>query len=160
MSDPRKTPGEMLEHDHRSIDEHFDRFAAGLADGQHDAGAFRDGAQALRHHIWVEEEHHFPPLRAAGLLGPILVMLKEHGQIWDLLDELDSALDQGAPNDQVAQTYRALGEVLEAHNLKEERILYPAGDEVLDEEAAGIVLAAFTGGSAPQGWRPEMATRG
>lgn len=154
-----RTTGTTLEHDHRVIDEHLERFAASLTEGEVEAAALRAGAAALRHHIWVEEEHHFPPLRAAGLLGPVLVMLKEHGQIWDLLDRLVDELTTGRQPAQLLATFGALREVLEAHNVKEERILYPAGDAQLDDEAARRVLEAFSSGQAPEGWTAQMAQR-
>lgn len=159
MSAPHPSVGAALEQDHRRIDEQFEAFARSLTEGTVDAAAFTAGSAALRHHIYVEEEHHFPALRAAGLLGPILVMLREHGQIWDLLDAVESGLREGAPAGELADTWHRLEQVLAEHNLKEERILYPAGDQELSDEAAEKVLVTLSSAVTPTGWVCEMAGR-
>jgi iron-sulfur cluster repair protein YtfE (RIC family) len=160
MSEPHPAVGAVLEQDHQRIDGHLDAFARSLDDGAADDAAFMAGSAALRHHIYVEEAHHFPALRAAGLLGPILVMLREHGEIWDLLDQLERGLGAGAPASDLAGTWQRLERVLAEHNAKEERILYPAGDQALTEAVAAEVLAALASGSTPPGWICEMAHRG
>ena len=152
------TAGQVLEHDHHRIDERFDVFAASLSGGTPDAAAFTGGATALRHHIHVEETLHFPVLREAGLLAPVLVMLREHGEIWDLLDTIDEALVR-ADLTTVRATWPRLAHLLEQHNAKEERILYPAGDQTLSEETAHAVTTALASGSTPPGWTCEMAGR-
>ncbi len=157
MSDP--TIGQVLEQDHHTIDAQLAAFADALAQGRVDADSLAAGSNALRHHIWVEEELHFPPLRAAGLMGPVLVMLREHGQIWDLLDRADSQVAGGAPVVELQQTWHALADVLTAHNSKEEQILYPSGDEILDEQTAQSVRTALQAGVTPPGWVCEMAGR-
>jgi len=157
MSDP--TIGQVLEQDHHTIDAQLAAFADALAQGRVDADSLAAGSNALRHHIWVEEELHFPPLRAAGLMGPVLVMLREHGQIWDLLDRADSQVAGGAPVVELQQTWHALADVLTAHNSKEEQILYPSGDEILDEQTAQSVRTALQAGVTPAGWVCEMAGR-
>lgn len=152
------TAGVALEHDHRVIDAEFERFAAAFADGQVVADAFRGGARGLRHHIYVEEELHFPPLRAAGLFGPILVMLREHGEIWDLLDVIEAQLASGVEAAQLQDATRRLMDALDQHNLKEERILYPAGDAQLPDDIAVQIRAALASGDTPPGWTCHMAT--
>ena len=42
--------------------------------------------ESLRRHIFLEEQLLFPPLREAGMIAPVLVMLREHGEIWQSLD--------------------------------------------------------------------------
>lgn len=158
MSEPSPAVGAVLEQDHQRIDGHFDAFARSLDGGGADAAAFTAGSAALRHHIYVEEEHHFPALRAAGLLGPILVMLREHGEIWDLLDELETGVDTGVPAPDLTEAWQRLARLLGDHNAKEERIVYPAGDQALSDEGAQEVLAALSG-STPPGWVCEMAGR-
>lgn len=153
------TVGSLLEEDHHRIDAQFRAFADSLASGPVDTAAFTAGSTALRHHIWVEEELHFPPLREAGLVGPILVMLSEHGRIWDLLDALEAGLQDGRPGAELGETWRQLEQVLTDHNLKEERIVYPNGDQVLPAETAEEVLTALASGEAPPGWVCEMAGR-
>ena len=151
-----QTAGQVLEHDHHRIDERFVEFARSLDDGVPDVRAFEEGATALRHHIYVEEELHFPVLREAGLLAPVLVMLREHGAIWDLLDTIAEALG-GGEVDAVRNSWPPLEQALSQHNMKEERILYPAGDQALPRDAAESVIGVLNSGSTPAGWVCEMA---
>ena len=120
--------------------------------------AFDDATIALRHHIYIEEVHHFPVVRAAGLMGPILVMLREHGEIWDLLDGIAAALDASRV-DEARTLWPQLADVLEQHNMKEERIVYPAGDEALPPEVAAAITDELASGRTPAGWACEMAGR-
>lgn len=154
-----ETAGQVLEDDHHRIDERFADFARSLAGATPDTAAFTEAADALRHHIFVEETLHFPPLRDAGLLAPVLVMLREHGEIWDLLDSLSDAL--AASDIPTARaTWPHLAQVLEQHNMKEERILYPAGDQSLPADVTARVTEALRTGATPPDWTCEMASRG
>lgn len=152
------TAGQRLEHDHHRIDEGFARFAESLSGPAVDREAFDGAALALRHHIYIEEVHHFPVVRASGLMGPILVMLREHGEIWDLLDKVAAALDRGDDAEAKA-VWPQLADVLEQHNLKEEKIVYPAGDEKLPPEVAATIADELESGTTPDGWICEMAGR-
>ena len=102
----------------------------------------------------------FPPLRAAGLLGPLLVMLREHGQIWDLLDRLEAQVSDHDDPAAMHQTYGLLESILGEHNAKEEVIVYPAGDERLTGDVVASIRTALTTGEPPPGWTCEMAGRG
>lgn len=150
-----QTIGAVLEADHHLIDTHFAAFAASLTTGEPSARDLAAAAEGLRHHIWVEEEFHFPPLRAAGQIGPIMVMLLEHGKLWDLLDAMEAGVAAGEP---VAEYWAELEPLLEAHNMKEERILYSSGDELLDASTADAVRRAMSE-PMPQGWVCSMAGR-
>lgn len=66
------TAGEALEADHRAIDDHFAGFASAAANGTLERDHLAEAVRALRLHIWVEEDLFFPPLRAAGVVGPVL----------------------------------------------------------------------------------------
>ena len=166
MTDPTagQTIGQALEHDHHVIDEHFGAFARSLDAASSgttplDSAALATGVRALRHHIYVEETLHFPPLRAGGLMGPIMVMLREHGELWDLLDLLVAQVDGGTSVAEATQTWLQVATLLEAHNMKEEQIVYPSGDEILDAETADDVRSALASGATPEGWVCQMATR-
>src|SRR5215472_14631906 len=76
-----------LEHEHHEIDEGIAAFTAAPGDRQPLAHAIR----ALRRHIYLEEEFLFPMLYQAqpGVAAPVFVMLREHGQIWTLMDSLE-----------------------------------------------------------------------
>jgi iron-sulfur cluster repair protein YtfE (RIC family) len=146
-----------LEREHREIDAGIEAFTAGLAAGAPDPAPLRGAMAALRRHIYLEEELLFPPLRDAGMVAPIFVMLREHGQIWRTLDELDARLSERPEADGVLDSCTELLAQLEAHNAKEEPIIYPQADASLTGAAADG-LAEFLGtGRMPDGWVATMA---
>ena len=53
----------------------------------------------LRRHIYLEEEFLFPPLRAAGMMAPLFVMVRQHGELWDAMRALDALLAVDADAD-------------------------------------------------------------
>lgn len=148
--------GQVLQRDHEAIDEHFESFGRSLAAGPVDVAALEAGVRALRHHIWVEETLHFPPLREGALMGPLLVMVREHGEIWDLMDRLEREVAAGADPE---PTWEALMTTLGAHNTKEELIVYPSGDQILTQEAADDVRHALLSEETPKGWVCQLAGR-
>ncbi len=149
---------EILEEEHHRIDGRLAAFVAGLDEGEVRAADFHACATELRRHIHVEEVHVFPPLRAAGMLAPVLVMLREHGLIWDTLEQIDRILASETPEaGALRRECERMPQQLEAHNMKEERILYPAADQALDADALASVHAALDE-EMPPGWRCEMAS--
>ena len=137
-----------LEAEHQEIDAGIAAFAAAPGDLRPLGRAIG----ALRRHIYLEEEFLFPMLRDAepALTAPVLVMLREHAQIWDCLD----ALDQTAAADPEAAraSLRPLTVQLLHHNLKEEKILYPRADVLLPAAAATRLRAFLDTGQLPDGW--------
>jgi len=144
-----------LEAEHRSIDALLEQFVSGL-DQEVRPELFRDSSRELRQHIYVEEAHLFPPLRAAGIVPPVLVMLREHGQIWTVLDEIDAQLDEPDPAE-LRRLCEMLTGMLGSHNDKEEAILYRAAVEVLDPVVQEQISNAMVDDTLPDGWRCEMA---
>lgn len=146
------TPSAALEHEHHAIDDAVEAFAnadpAELTDERRTE--LLQAITLLRHHIYLEEVYLFPPLRAAGLVGPVMVMEHEHGQMWPVLDELESLLADGI-SDGAGLLCRGLLAQLASHNMKEERILYPQIDELLP--AMGTDLPdLLAGAEAPGNW--------
>ena len=84
-----------LEREHQEIDAGLGAFVDGLDNGELLGAEFNRAADALRRHIYLEEEFLFPPLRAAGMLPPVLVMLREHGAIWRTLQGLELEVGPG-----------------------------------------------------------------
>lgn len=107
----------------------------------------------LRRHIYAEEEIVFPPLRDAGLVGPILVMLREHAEMWQLLDQLDTLIAAGTADGEVRETCARLLDLLQRHNPKEETILYPQADELLGPIAAAGLRRFLAAGDVPIDWQ-------
>ena len=152
--DDQFKPSEALEREHREIDEGLTSFGAGLAAGEWRREAFEPAARGLRRHIYLEEEFLFPELRAAGLLPPVIVMVREHGEIWHALDAIEAAAesdDLDAARRVCATMLATLGE----HNVKEEQILYPASDELIGPEGAEHLRGQIETSTLPVGWQCE-----
>jgi hemerythrin-like domain-containing protein len=141
----------LLEQEHREIDAGVEAFVDGLARRELPTGELSRAVDALRRHIYLEEAFLFPPLRAAGLLAPVLVMLREHGEIWHTLDAIES-LDPATAPDGVRDRCRELLDLLAAHNAKEEPIVYPRGDAELDDEQTTELRTFIESGRMPDGW--------
>ncbi|HJS96340.1 MAG TPA: hemerythrin domain-containing protein [Solirubrobacteraceae bacterium] len=141
-----------LEREHREIDRGIEAFLVGQADGQPQTESLTWAIEALRRHIFLEEEFLFPPLREAGLVAPIFVMLREHGEIWDALDAVAAELRAGAARSTVDETCRALLAQLERHNSKEEPIIYSQADAVLTAPASASLKAFLAAGRMTEGW--------
>lgn len=138
---------DALEHEHREIDDGIAAFVAAPGDRR----PLTRAIDALRRHIYLEEEILFPLLYQAepALGAPLFVMLREHGQIWALLDSLEQEF---VPDAAGLARLRQLTSNLLHHNLKEEKILYPRADEILRPEGADRLRAFLDSGESPEGW--------
>ena len=151
-----------LEREHREIDDAIKGCTAAPSASPEAITALKRAVAELRWHIYVEEELLFPPLRAAGMTGPVLVMLREHGQMWPILDALEQSLQDEVDHVAVRTAGRQMLILLQHHNPKEERILYPQVDHVLGADASGAIREFLTGGQVPADWvcqhlRPRRA---
>ncbi len=149
-----------LEREHREVDEGIEAFTGGPPAGQRDRKPLMRAIHALRRHIYLEEVLLFPPLRAAGLVSPVLVMLREHAQMWQMLDSLECGLDAGGAGGTVLTLCRQLAVQLLHHNLKEERILYPRANDMLTPAEAERLRAFLDSGELPEGWVCAKAQAG
>lgn len=141
-----------LEREHHAIDEGIEAFLASRTDGKGDISPLRQAIDALRRHIFLEEEFVFPPLQAAGMMAPIFVMLREHGEIWDTLDVIEAQLRAGGGDGPLAASCQTLLGQLERHNFKEEPIVYPEADTVLTADATAEFKGFLAAGQIPDGW--------
>jgi hemerythrin-like domain-containing protein len=155
-----KSPTDLLRDDHRVI-------LAALTTLEAAAARLETGAPlpeglwaglvdwlrefADRTHHAREEDALFPAMIAAGLPavgGPIDVMLEEHVEGRSLV----AAMAAGPPAARAAAARRYV-QLLRAHIDKENEILFPLADAVLDEAAQAALLREFTRGE------PGAATR-
>lgn len=146
-----------LQAEHREIDAGIEEYARTAQAGQPQVEPVLRAMGALRRHIYLEEAMLFPSLREAGLVAPVFVMVREHGEIWRSMDALEAAVATDAGGTAAAAICREMVKQLEAHNMKEEMILYPQADAVVtggDSEALQRFLAT---GSMPDGWVCEGA---
>ena len=146
-----------LEREHREIDDGIEAYTAALSPADRDRRALTRAIHALRRHIYLEEEFLFPALHEAGLVAPVFVMLREHGQLWQTLDALERDLDGGMPGGDALALCHRLTVQLQHHNLKEERILYPQADDVLTASAGARLRAFLESGALPEGWICQKA---
>jgi len=99
------------------------------------AAHFAEFRTGLERHIVAEEEVLFPVFEqrsGMGDGGPTAVMRAEHIEIRRLLGEVAAVLG-GESEDALLAPMAALTAILLAHNGKEERILYPMTDRVLED---------------------------
>lgn len=146
---------EALTAEHHEIDAGIEEFLQGLGDDQDIdelVPPLRRAMDALRRHIYLEEEFAFPPIREGGLTMPIMVMEREHGLLWNAMDDLEERLAAG--DSDVSDRCHEMLALLEQHNSKEEPIIYPHLDRQLEESAARELGELITSGTMPQGWVP------
>lgn len=144
-----------LEREHREIDSGIEAYTASA--GGNDTSPLLRSMAGLRRHIYLEETFLFPPLRAGGLMMPIMVMLREHGELWRSMDALDELIADGAEPAALIAACRELLAQLDKHNMKEEPIIYPRADDGLSPEAAEELAAFIEAGRMPDGWVCEGA---
>lgn len=100
----------------------------------------------LKRHIVWEEDILFPLFeKKSGMSenGPTSVMREEHRRIGQLLERIHEKVRRADPS--TDDDEEMLLEVLEAHNLKEEEVLYPAIDQITTQkEIADVFLAIET----------------
>lgn len=166
-SDQPTSVADALTREHREIDAGIEAFvaSAGTDEKNGDLSAWAApllaAMTALRRHIYLEEEFVFPPIRDGGLVMPIMVMLREHGELWRAMDELsqllETAADDPSRHEELVRRCSAMLDLLEAHNSKEEPIIYPHADADLPAEARAELQEFLRRGTMPEGWVCERA---
>ena len=160
-SESQKVEGEVTEHgtislvlesEHQWIDARFEQFRQDLAQGQVNPGPFHEAAKTLHRHIYLEEEILFPEVEVRGLVGPTAAMLEEHGEICRFLDSIRDLIGENAHPRRVSDTLKTLRSYLQEHNFREERVLYPSADQLLDQDQLVRVLQRLQGATPPKGW--------
>lgn len=132
----------FLTDDHHRCDDLYARSETAAAESDWDAAgeAFARFRAALLRHFRMEEETLFPAFEAASgqAFGPTAVMRLEHEQMRNLLNGMARALV-----DRDRQAYLGIAETLlvlmQQHNFKEERVLYPMSDGVLGGDTEALL---------------------
>ncbi len=107
-------------------------------------------AFADQNHHAKEETGLFPALERAGVPregGPIATMLAEHDEGRALIRAMDGAPDEAAR----AAAARRYVSLLRAHIAKENDVLFPMADAVLDDDGQRDLARAFEAADARQG---------
>lgn len=140
-----------LEQEHRAIDGGIEQFTTASESGTRDAAPLTRALEGLRRHIYLEEEFLFPPLREAGMIMPIMVMIREHGELWRTMDKIDDLMaDVSDPT--ILELCRELLSLLDRHNSKEEPIIYAQADAKLTADESSRLSDFLRSGSTPDGW--------
>lgn len=146
------TLGSALEREHREIDRAIEGFLAGDGESPDRVQSLRRAMEALRRHIYLEEEFLFPPMCDAGFVAPIFVMLREHGELWETMETIEHDLAEASAEAVVLGQCKWLLSQLDKHNAKEEPILYPRVDAALDAPASEKLTTFLGSGRMPPGW--------
>jgi iron-sulfur cluster repair protein YtfE (RIC family) len=141
MTETRTISG-FFQHDHERLDALLQSFhTLKHQDFSNAKEAFRQFKSGLERHIRWEENLLFPLWEEkTGMFdaGPTVVMRHEHRRIEEQLQAIDRNVAEENMDD--AQAEQALLALLAAHNLKEERVLYPAIDQVATTEERSEML--------------------
>lgn len=149
----------ILKREHHEIDSAIAAFIETLDGGCVPPEPLSAALEALRRHIYLEETFLFPPIREAGMMMPIFVMMREHGELWRTMDVLADLLVGRTDNEQLRDAcHRLLGQ-LEQHNSKEEPIIYPHADTDLPAQVSAELARFIETGRLPGGWVCQQAYR-
>ena len=136
---------EHFSTDHDRLDSLFAEFRAlKRKDPPAAKQKFKEFLKGLTRHIVWEEDVLFPAFEKSGPAaapGPVSVMRREHREIKGLLDALHDKVRRADPESDAEE--KELLALLGAHNMKEERVLYPAIDEALGQEGLALARAAM-----------------
>lgn len=141
-----------LEREHQQIDRGIESFASGSVAGE--PPSLSNAIQALRRHIYLEEEFLFPPLRegAPTLSATVLLMLREHGQLWDVLDQLEREVITNRNGERALRLCTQLAGLLSTHHRAEEQTLYAQADGLLAKPAEVRLRGFLAYARLPEGW--------
>ena len=141
-----------LKQEHHEIDGEIETFIEKLECGSVQPEPLIAALEALRRHIYLEEVFLFPPIREAGMVMPIFVMMREHGELWRTIDALTDLLADGKDRWRLGDTCRQLLDQLDQHNSKEEPVIYPHADTDLPPQTSAELTRFIETGRTPDGW--------
>ncbi|PRB67549.1 hemerythrin domain-containing protein [Arthrobacter sp. MYb213] len=152
-SAPGGSLAEAFTKEHHEIDVAIEKYMASTHDDPESrAKMLLEAVSALRRHIYLEEEVVFRHLPRATLMMPLMVMHREHGELWRRMDALEESLQGGSTDEQLVADCQELLSLLENHNSKEEPIIYPQMDAALSVLEQQQVAHLLAGGALPEGW--------
>jgi hemerythrin-like domain-containing protein len=158
---PEGSLGFALEQEHHQIDAGIEAYTASLAQPNPDTESLQTALQALRRHIYLEEDFLFPGLTGdPSLPMAIFVMYREHGQIWRQMDTLEKLILNPPDTSVLRGTCNALLDLLQKHNFKEEPVIYGKADAILAAQLNDSIREFMTSGSMPAGWTCKKCGEG
>jgi DUF438 domain-containing protein len=150
----------LMEREHHEVDAAIEDFVQGIRERAVRHKDLQRATELLQRYIYIEEALIFPHLRAKGMLAPVLVMEREHGEIWRTLDAVNLEVGSGTAADSVPDRCRQLLHELEVHNGKEEPIIYPQADALLTDSEKDAVRDFVHSGTMPADWVCAQAGNG
>lgn len=126
----------FLAAQHRELDQLMEDAdnACGTPQG---AATFARFREAMEHHLEIEERVLFPEFaQRAGPGGPLVVMRQEHDAIRNLL-----ASGQDGRGGECHALFDTMTVLVSQHHLKEENVLYPLSDTLLQDRVDGLLAA-------------------
>ena len=133
---PTPTISRYFAKHHEELDDSFKSFQMQKYNNYEKAmEAFKRFKNDLERHIVWEERLLFPLWEEkTGMMnsGPTVVMRGEHRHINERLAAISSKLEKGDPDTDSEEL--ALTVLLTAHNMKEERVLYPSLDKLAKDQ--------------------------
>ena len=142
---------------HREIGTAIRCFIEKLDGGNRHPELLRETMDALRRHIYLEEIFLFPPIRKAGIMMPVFVMMREHGEVWRTMETLTRLLADGTGNPRLEDTCKQLLDQLHKHNFQEEPVVYLHADDDLPAPTSAQLTRFVVTGRIPDGWVCQQA---
>ncbi|HEX9801952.1 MAG TPA: hemerythrin domain-containing protein [Gammaproteobacteria bacterium] len=131
-----------MSDDHHRCDELFAAAEAAVDGGDWAAAgaANRRFMEGMQHHFAMEEEVLFPAFEEASgsSMGPTAVMRHEHEQMRQLFGQMDRAVEAQQADDYLGASETLLV-LMQQHNAKEEQILYPMSDRILEAQQPALL---------------------
>ncbi|BBY37965.1 hemerythrin [Mycobacterium mantenii] len=154
-------PGEVLSaalmRQHREVNAEIELFIEKLGADGLQPELLTSMLEALRRHIYLEEVFVFPPIRETGIVMPIFVMMREHGQLWRTMETLAPLLADGRDSLRLKDTCNQLLDQLHRHNFKEEPLVYLHADYHLPAPTSAELSRFLVTGCIPDGWVCQQA---
>lgn len=133
---------QFLAADHRRCDELFAsaELAAQKNKWEECEHSFHAFLSAMKHHFSMEEQVLFPTIAGLNpqISAPIEVMLMEHEQVNNLIEQMEEAVDAKNTDDYLGASDTLLN-FMQQHNMKEEQILYTMADHILGSSGPEVV---------------------
>ena len=139
-----ETISHHLGTDHKRCDELFAQAETAVADAlwPHAEQAMTAFCEAFEQHLAMEEQVLFPEFEKAtgNPGGPTAVMRMEHAQMREAISMLNDCLARRDADGFLGYS-ETLNTLMQQHNMKEEGILYPMTDRVLNGRQDAIIVA-------------------
>ncbi len=133
---------ETMAADHRRCDELFSEAEEKIAKAEWSDGEQKltDFLSAMEHHFEMEESVLFPDFeqRTGQAMGPTQMMRMEHIQMRQLFADMERAMT-AQDKERLLGLAETLMMIMQQHNMKEERMLYPMTDQAFGPDAGEVV---------------------